>query len=180
MRFVITGEWRQNRLLRLVIFLFLVFTALFWLTNAALYFHSMSLDPDVVAAHFLGKPDEFGGPAVARSYKVLLEISHAHLFSMGILIMTLTHLLLFVPAPGGLKAMAVLVTFVAALLDEASGWLIVYVHGAFSYLKVASFLVFQTALLAIIGILFAALLGRWRNAYNDPATRAPRAPSAEA
>src|SRR5258706_8644113 len=139
MRFVITGEWKRNRLLRLVIFLFLVFTTLFWLTNALLYFHSMSLDPQSVVSYFLGKPDEFGGAGLARSYKVLLEISHAHLFAMGILVMTMTHLLLFVPAPGGLKALFVITTFVSALFDEASGWLVVYVHPLFAWLKVLAF-----------------------------------------
>ena len=169
MRFVITGEWKQNRLLRLVIFLFLVFTTLFWLTNGLLYFHSMSLDPSSVVTHFLGKPDEYGGPAIARSYKILLEISHAHLFAMGILVMTMTHLLLFVPAPGYLKAWFVIATFVSALFDEASGWLIVYVHEVFAWMKVASFVVFQVSLLAIIVLLFLALLGKWRNAYTDSA-----------
>jgi hypothetical protein len=169
MRFVITGEWKTHRLLRLVLFLFLVFTTLFWVTNAALYFHSMSLDPASVRAHFLGKPDEFGGPAIARSYKVLLEISHAHLFAMGILVMTLTHLLLFVPAPGGLKATLVLSSFLSALLDEASGWLIVYAHEGFAYLKVASFLALEVSLFFVIMLLFLALLGKWRNAYSDAA-----------
>jgi hypothetical protein len=167
MRFVITGEWKTNRLLRLVIFMFLVFTVLFWVTNAALYFHSMSLDPQSVVDHYLGKPNEWGGPATPRSYKVLLEISHAHLFAMGILVLTLTHLLLFVPAPGGWKALLVIVSFLAALLDEASGWLVVYVHPGFGMLKVVMFVLLQISLFGIIVLLFLALLGKWRNAYND-------------
>jgi hypothetical protein len=175
MRFVITGEWKTNRLLRLVIFLFLVFSILFWLTNGALYFHSMSLDPQSVMDHFLGKENEWGAPAIARSYKVLLEISHAHLFSMGILIMTLTHLLLFVPAPGGLKALLVCTTFGAALAEEASGWLTVYVHRGFAYLKVGTFVLFQLSLLSIIVLLFLSLLGKWRNAYADSAVRPSKA-----
>jgi len=32
-----------------------------------------------------------------RSFKVLLEISHFHLFAMGILVLTMTHLVLFAP-----------------------------------------------------------------------------------
>jgi hypothetical protein len=175
MRFVITGEWKQNRLLRLVIFLFLVFTSLFWLTNALLFFHQMSLDPQTVVEHFLGKPDEFGGAPIARSYKVLLEISHAHLFAMGMLVMTMTHLLLFVPAPGHLKALFVIATFVSALLDEASGWLIVYAHPLFAWMKVAMFLLFQLSLGAIIVLLFLSLLGKWRNAYTDSARPAKAA-----
>lgn len=173
MRFVVTGEWKQNQLLQLVLFLFLSFISLFWLTSALLYFHSMSLDPASVVSHYLGKPDEFGGPALARSYKVLLEISHAHLFAMGILVMTMTHLLLFVPAPGHLKAWFVIATFVSALFDEAAGWLIVYVSPLFAWLKVGAFVVFQLSLLAIIVLLFLALRGKWRNAYTDSAAKKP-------
>jgi len=43
MRFVITGEWSKNRLLQLIIVLFLVYVALLWLTHALLYFHKMVL-----------------------------------------------------------------------------------------------------------------------------------------
>ncbi len=40
MRFVVTGEWRQNHLLRLILAAFLVYVALLWLTNALLFFRS--------------------------------------------------------------------------------------------------------------------------------------------
>jgi len=129
----------------LVICLFLLFIAFFWLTNALLFFSRMSLTPESIVAHYLGKPDAFGGPAVPRSYKVLLEISHAHLFAMGILVMTMTHLLLFIPAPGWAKAWLVIFTFASALTGEASGWLIRYVHKHFAWLKIFSFVIFQLA-----------------------------------
>ena len=48
MRFVVTGEWGRNGLLRLVLLLFLVYVAFFWLTNWLLYFQKMDLDPSSV------------------------------------------------------------------------------------------------------------------------------------
>ena len=110
---------------------------------------------------------------------MLLEISHAHLFAMGILVMTMTHLLLFVPAPPRAKAWLVILTFAAALLDEGSGWLVVYAPPVFAWLKVGAFVVFQLALAAIIVLLFLALLGRWRNAYADTASRPGRPAAGE-
>lgn len=166
MRFVVTGEWKKNDLLRLVIFMFLVFVLLFWVTNALLFFQSMSLDPQRVIEHYLGKKSEWADP-VPRSYKVLLEITHAHMFAMAILIMTMTHLVLFVPAPGWIKAALTVVTFGSALLNEASGWLIRYWHPGFAWLKISMFLLFQLSLLGIIVVLFLALFSGWRNAYAD-------------
>jgi hypothetical protein len=92
MRFVVTGEWSRNDLLRLILFLFLVFVLLFWMTNWLLYFQNMTLDPASVVKYYRGDPEaEFGRPP--RPLGALAEVSHFHLFSMGLLVMTLTHLL---------------------------------------------------------------------------------------
>ena len=96
MRFVISGEWNRNQLLKLILFFFLVYMLLFWVTNWILYFQKMSLDPQSVVTYFRGDPDaEFGRPP--RPLGSLAEVSHFHLFAMGMLVMTLTHLLLFLP-----------------------------------------------------------------------------------
>lgn len=167
MRFVVTGEWRRNQLLKLIIVLFLVFISAFLLVNALLFFAHMSFTYDGVVGHYLGKAGPWGAPAVPRSYKVLLEVSHGHLFAMGILVMTMTHLLLFVPAPRALKLSLVLSTFVAALGNEAAGWLVRYAHPSFAYLKLAMFSLLELSLAAIVVMLALSLSGRWRNAYAD-------------
>jgi hypothetical protein len=82
MRFVITGEWAKNRLLQLIIVLFLVYVTALWLTNALLYFHKMGLTYASVTEYYLGSEEKFLQP---RSYQGMLEISHFHLFSMGLL-----------------------------------------------------------------------------------------------
>jgi hypothetical protein len=165
MRFVVTGEWRQNRLLRLILAAFLVYVALFWLTNALLFFTHMGFSYEAVVAHYLGSEEAFAQP---RSFKVLLEVSHAHLFSMGILLLTMTHLVLFVPIGGSVKALLVVASFAAALADEAAGWLIRYVHPGFAYLKLAGFAGLQITLAAMI-VLVAGTL--WRPAPGVPGPR---------
>ncbi|MEX0827915.1 MAG: hypothetical protein WD005_03080, partial [Haliea sp.] len=72
MRFVISGEWTRNRLLRLIIFFFLAYIAVFWLTNALLYFLKMDLTYQSVVDYYLGSEEKFLQP---RSYQGLLEIS---------------------------------------------------------------------------------------------------------
>ena len=64
MRYVVTGEWSKNDLLRLILGLFLVYVLLFWVTNWVLYFQKMTLDPASVVEYYLGDSEaEFGRPA---------------------------------------------------------------------------------------------------------------------
>jgi uncharacterized membrane protein len=94
MRFVVTGEWSRNRLLQVIILMFVVYVGVLWLTNALLYFSKMGLTVQSVTDYYLGSEERFLQP---RSYQGMLEVSHFHFFAMGLLLLTLTHLMLFVP-----------------------------------------------------------------------------------
>jgi hypothetical protein len=165
-RFVISGEWDRNQLLRLILFFFLVYILLFWITNWILYFQKMSLDPTSVVTYFRGDPaTEFGQPP--RPLGALTEVSHFHLFAMGMLVMTLTHLLLFLPVPFRVKGSLTLLTFLAALLNEGCNWLVRFVHPGFAWLKIFSFLILQIALFGLLMALMMGVLRPRRNAYAD-------------
>jgi hypothetical protein len=169
-RYVITGEWKRNNLLRLILFFFLVYMLLFWVTNWLLYFQKMTLDPASVVSYFNGDPDaEFGRPP--RPMGSLAEVSHFHLFAMGMLVMTLTHLLLFLPVSFRVKAGLTLVTFLSALLNQGSNWLVRFVDPVFAWVKVASFLTLQTALFGLIAALLIGVLRPARNGYTDQDNR---------
>ena len=163
MRFTVTPDWRDNRLLRLVLWWFLLFVALLWVTNALLYFAKMSLTPASVRAFYLGDEARFLQP---RSYQGMLEISHFHLFAMGILVLTMTHLLLFVPLASRWKAWIVSLAFAGALGDEAAGWLVRFVGPGFAYLKIAAFVTLQTTLAFMVGAVTWALATAQPNAYR--------------
>jgi len=165
-RFVITGEWSRNSLLRLVLFMFLVYVALFWASTAMLYFSRMSLDPASVVAYYLGDLGmEFGQPP--RPYASLVETSHMHLFAMGMLVMVLTHLLLFVPIASRWKGTLVLAAFLTTLAHELSAWLVRFVHPAFAWLKVGAFLAMELCLFLLIVLLFVYTARPSRNAYKE-------------
>jgi hypothetical protein len=166
MRFTVTPDWKDNQLLRLVLVWFLVFVALLWVTNALLYFSKMSLTPSSVTAFYLGDEARFTQP---RSYQGLLELTHFHLFAMGILILTMTHLLLFVPMPNAWKALVVSIAFAAALADEAAGWLVRFVAPAFAYLKIAAFVSLQGVLAFLIGAVLWAIYTAQPNDYRSSA-----------
>jgi hypothetical protein len=169
-RFVITGEWTRNRLLQRIVVLYAIYVAGLWLTNAMLYFNKMSLSYGSVVEYYLGSEERFLTP---RSYEGMLEVAHFHLFAMGMLLLVLTHLMLFVPLSGRAKAWLITLPFLAALLDEGSGWLVRFVSPLFAWAKIAGFLLLQGSLAALVALsLWAVLSGSQRN-YDDDGAESP-------
>lgn len=166
MRFTVTPDWRDNRLLRLVLAWFLVFVAGLWVTNGLLYFAKMGLTPASVRSYYLGDEARFLQP---RSYQGMLEIAHFHLLAMGLLVLTMAHLLLFVPLPNHWKWWGVTLTFASALADEAAGWLVRFVAPGFALLKIAAFLTLQATLGFVIVAVAWALASGQPNDYRSAA-----------
>jgi hypothetical protein len=164
MRFTITGEWKRNSLLRLIIVSFLVYSVALWITNALLYFNKMGLTYQSVVDYYLGSEERFLQP---RSFQGLLEITHFHMFAMGILILTLAHLLLFVPFQPRTKLWLITLAFVSGVTDEGAGWLVRFVHPGFAYVKIAGFLLLQVMLAVLIVAVLAAATAGFRNAYTE-------------
>ena len=171
MRFVITGEWTRNRLLQTIVVLYSVYVSGLWLTNALLFFNKMNLTYGSVVDYYLGSEERFLSP---RSYQGLLEVSHFHLFAMGMLLLVLTHLMLFVPIRNGVKAWLIALPFFAALLDEGSSWLVRFAHPGFAYAKIAGFLLLQGSLAVLVIVsLWAVFAGSQRNYDGAPEPRDP-------
>ena len=167
MRFVITGEWTRNRLLQTIVVLYALYVVGLWVTNALLYFNKMSLSASSVIDYYLGSEERFLSP---RSYQGLLEVSHFHLFAMGMLLLVLTHLMLFVPIRNGTKAWLIVVPFLSAILSEGAGWLVRYVSPHFAYLKIAGFLLLEGSLAVLVAVsLWSVFAGSQRNYDGAPA-----------
>ena len=163
MRFVVSGEWSRNRLLQAIVVLYALYVSALWVTNALLYFSKMGLTAASVVEYYLGSEERFMTP---RSYQGLLEVSHFHLFAMGMLLLVLTHLALFVPVSPRAKAGLVVIPFAAALLDEGAGWLVRFVAPGFAYLKIAGFLLLQGSLAAlVVASLWAVFAGGQGETY---------------
>ena len=157
MRMLATGEWRRQDLMRLILGLFLIYMLLFWATNWVLWLTRLSFDPEVIARYYRGDPaSEFGAPP--RPVSAMAESSHVHLFAMGMLLLTLTHLMIFLPLPLRVKGSLVVGTFLSALLEQAAGWLIRFGGAGFAWLKIGSFLALQLILLGLVVALLAGIL----------------------
>ncbi|MGZ4994419.1 MAG: hypothetical protein ACXV79_09690, partial [Methylobacter sp.] len=84
--------------------------------------------------------------------------SHFHLFSMGMLVLTLTHLMLMTEFPVRLKIWLSSLTYAAALADEAGGWLVRFVHPLFAYFKIAAFITLELSLAVLLVVVITALI----------------------
>jgi len=155
MRYFVTGEQHRKSLLNALVLMFLGYIALLWVSNGMMYFHHMDLTAKSVVAYYLGSEEEFTQP---KSYQSMLEVSHFHLFSMGMLVVTLTHLMLMTNFSVRLKIWLSGLTYISALADEAGGWLVRFVHPLFAYFKIASFLVLELSLVALVIVISIALL----------------------
>lgn len=168
MRFFVTGEQNRQVVLSTIVLLFLGYIFLLWLSNGLMYFHKMGLSAQSVIDYYLGSESRFTQPV---SYQTLLEVSHFHLFAMGMLVLTLTHLLLFTPLAMGPKIWLTGLTFFSALADEGAGWLVRFVHPQFAYFKIASFLLLEASLLALLILNGIALIVQRNRLQNQERSR---------
>jgi len=155
MRFFVTGEQKRQTLLNTIVLMFLAYIALLWVSNGMMYFHKMGLNPASVVEYYLGSEEKFTQP---KSYQSLLEVTHFHLFAMGMLAVTLTHLLLFTPLAVSLKVWLTGLTFASAVADEIAGWLVRFVHPAFAWFKVGAFLTLEFSLAVMLIVVSASLI----------------------
>jgi hypothetical protein len=165
-RFVISGEFTRNRLLQTIVSLYSLYVVGLWFTNAMLFFNKMNLTPASVVDYYLGSEERFLSP---RSYQGLLEVSHFHLFAMGMLLLVLTHLMLFVPLRNNTKAWLIVIPFLSALLDEGAGWLVRFAGPHFAYAKIAGFLLLQTSLAVLVGVSLWSVFAGSQDNYDDEA-----------
>lgn len=147
MKYMLNGGYRTQTLMRLTLACTLAFVAGLWVTNALLYFRSMGLTPASVTAYYLGSEEEFAAP---RTYGAMLEVTHAHLAMMAMVLLLVTHLAIFIPWPLRLRVTLVAGTFGCALLGEAAGWLVRFVSPGFAVLKIAGFLGLEAGLAVLL------------------------------
>ena len=155
MRFFVTGEQNRQVLINTLILMFLVYVLLLCVSNALMYFHKMSLTAESVKAYYLGSEEAFTQPI---SYQSLLEVTHFHLFSMGMLVLTLTHLMLMTDMPTLVKVWLSVIVYGSAIADEAGGWLVRFVDPLFSYFKIGAFLVLELSLVVLTVVVVLSLI----------------------
>jgi hypothetical protein len=164
MKYMQYGGFQNHPLMRLTLFFALFFLFGFWVTNFALYFAKMNLNPQSVIDYYLGSEAEFRLP---RTYQSMLEVTHAHLPMMAMMILLLTHLFIFSRFQNRTKVGFITAAFLSAFFNEAAGWLVRFIHPQFAWLKVITFVVLQGTLAFLIFALAWLLLQGQRATANS-------------
>jgi hypothetical protein len=162
MRYLQDGSHSHQPLMRLSLGLTLILLLAFWVTSFAMYFSRMGLDPASVVAYYNGSEADFTPPRSAAS---MLETTHMHLPMVGLLLLLLTHLLIFVPLRGSWKGTVMVAAFSFAVLSEGGGWLVRFVSPSLAVVKVAGFLGLQASLAVLLASLGVSV-ARSRRATN--------------
>jgi hypothetical protein len=145
-----TGGFQNNPFMRLTLGLTMILLLGFTVTNFSLYFARMDLTPSSVVSYYNGNEEQF---QPARSYQSMLEVTHGHLAMMALVMLVLTHLVVFAPFRRNQKIAIIVTAFLSALLSEGAGWLVRFVHPGFAILKVTAFLGLQGSLIFLLGAL---------------------------
>ena len=177
MKYLQDGSHNNQPLMRLSLGLTLVLLLAFWATNFAMYFSRMGLDPASVVAYYNGSEADFTPPRSAAS---MLETTHMHLPMMGLVLLLLTHLLIFVPLKAGWKRSLIAGVFTCAILSEGGGWLVRFVSPSLAVVKIAGFVGLQASLAFLLGSLAVSLTRPRRAPGTDGATLTVRPAPEEA
>lgn len=152
MRFMVSGP-SKHPLSRTILAFFFLYFLLHWVTGILMFRAKLGFSYQGVVRYFLGDPELFMNP---RSFVGLLEVTHFHLFAMGLFFVVFTHLLMFSPLKETVKAVLIWLLGLSLLADMSSAWLIRYVAAPFAWLKLGSFWVMQaTSLVLLLGLLSA-------------------------
>ncbi|HTO89403.1 MAG TPA: hypothetical protein VMR54_17930 [Thermoanaerobaculia bacterium] len=149
MKYMERGGFQNQALMRATLGWALVLLAGFWVTNLLLFVTRLGFTPSAVARYYLGSEADFRPPRTAGA---MLEVTHSHLPMMALVVLLLTHLMLFAPYSRRAKVAFIAAAFLSAFLDEGAGWLVRFVHPGFAWVKLAAFVTLQ-------GILAFLLVG---------------------
>lgn len=161
MKYLNEGGFQNNPLMRLTLGFTLFLLIGFWGSSWLMYFQRMDLTTASVVQYYLGNEAEFQAPLSLES---LVETTHMHMPMMGMVLLFLTHLLIFIPFKRSHKIAVISITFLAAAFQELAGYLVRYVSVNFAWLKIGSFLTLQLVMGFLIVSLAAYL---WKQALKQ-------------
>ncbi len=153
MRVMMAGPLQRSQGRTVLAFFYLYFL-LHWTTGVFMFAEKLGFSYASVVRYYLGDPEMFMNP---RSFIGLLEVSHFHLFAMGLFYVIFTHLLLLSPVRESIQKVLCRSLALALLGDMAAGWLVRYVAAPFAWLKLGSFCLLQAVSLALFCILGSLL-----------------------
>jgi hypothetical protein len=139
------------RALRLIYAGFLVLAALGVTSQLGFEVGRIGLAPHAIAVYYRGgeRSDVMEFP---KAFGQLLEVSHAHAFTMAVVFLILAHLFASTAAPARFKLAVLGLTFAGIAGDLAGPWLVRYGAAGFSWLVLLSWIAQGAGNAVLIGV----------------------------
>ncbi|MBU1658801.1 hypothetical protein KKG72_07085 [bacterium] len=135
---------------------FLLFSLLLLSSGLMLFEHKIGLNVNSVLDYYLGNQDKY---TAAKSMDGVLKIVLPHIFAFGLFSMVILHFLLFTSSRNKAEIkIIVYLTFTSALLEIAAPFFIILGAGFFAYLKIGSFVLFESLIIYISWLLFKSII----------------------
>ena len=153
---------------------FLIFVAVGMLTIGLYQFKRIGAAYDLVVAYYRG--GELGQEMTyPKTFTQLLETTHFHAFIMGIVFLTLAHILTATGLSPRVKWSIIGLAFFSSLADIAGPWLIRYWSAAFALLQLFAWLGMWLGYGALILLPLYEMWGNGRQQSGEGKTRKRRA-----
>ena len=134
---------------RLVYSGFLVLVLVGMGTMAALQLGHLGPTPAAIATAMRGGERD-GAMVFAKPLREMIELTHFHAFTMGVVYLILAHLVIATRAPAWVKRWSIVLGFAGLTGDVLGLWLVRYVSPLFAWAELAAWIAEWMALLAYV------------------------------
>lgn len=162
MKFLLSNNIKENKVLKEIIALFIFMAFLFLLGQIILEVTNLGISPTSITEYYKGSERKFLEP---KSLTIILEELHIKIFLIGFLILILSNLILLTDLSLGVKNCLIVSSFAMGIFDSLSGFLIVYGSPFFSYFKIFAFLLLNLSLILMISFVLHYL---FKNSPSPP------------
>ena len=145
--------WRAPLHTRVLLSLFNLTVVIGTAVSILMYRVRTGLTPGGSASYYLGNEGRAGAGEemlFARSFKELLDVTHAHAFSQPFLFFVLCHIFALTRVQDGWKIAVYVASFVSVLVDLGVPYLIRYVSPAYGVLQIVTSIVMTLTLAALL------------------------------
>ena len=116
---------------------------------AAMQLGHYGLTPEDIAIAVRGG-DRAGAMVFEKTFRELIELTHFHAFSMGVVYLILAHLMVATRAPARVKQGAIVLGFAGLVGDMAGLWLVRFTSARFAWLVLAAWAAEWTSFAAFV------------------------------
>jgi hypothetical protein len=121
----------------------------------------IGLTPDAIAVYYRGS-DRGDVMAFPKTFGQLLEVTHAHAFTMALVLLVLAHLFVSTGVSSRAKGTAVALAFGGTIGGLVTPWAVRYVSGTFAFLGLLGWLAQAAGIWTMLVVSGYECLGRGR------------------